>query len=57
MSTLGKDCPLRQGVKCSDSCAWLAIVIKKPEVVKECALVSMAEDLYSILENMKGSSF
>jgi hypothetical protein len=57
MSTLGKDCPIRQNVKCNENCAWLTVIIKKPEIVKSCALYSMAEDLYSVLEKMKDTSF
>ena len=50
MSTIGKKCPIQAGVICSEECAWLTSIVKKTDLDKSCALVSLAEDLSKVYE-------
>ncbi len=57
MSTIGKICPIQQGVKCSEQCAWLVTITTKPQLEKSCAMVILAEDVNELADNLKGSGF
>jgi len=57
VSTIGKICPIQQGVKCSEQCAWLVTITTKPQLEKSCAMVILAEDVNELADNLKGSGF